>query len=220
MISKYQKFEAVTIHREEIKNAPYNPRKISDSNRKKLRNNLKTKGFLGGIVVNKNTMNLISGHKRLEILDSLERKTDYELTVDMTDMTDKEEKEQNIFFNNQSTQGEFEVDSLKSLLDEVDLFATGFDEVDLVVFDIDLHEFDNETEINQKQKATSEEIAAMKKRKKEHKDKSMRESDTNFFIAVIFQTSEEKIRFMNKYNLGLNEQYIKAEHFLKLLGVK
>ena len=73
-VSKYQKFETATINRGQIKNAEYNPRRISDSAKKKLKDNIKRVGLLDTIVVNKNTMNIVSGHQRISILDSLERK--------------------------------------------------------------------------------------------------------------------------------------------------
>lgn len=52
-VSKYQKFETATINRGQIKNAEYNPRRISDSAKKKLKDNIKRVGLLDTIVVNK-----------------------------------------------------------------------------------------------------------------------------------------------------------------------
>jgi len=60
-ISKYQKFEAVTIHRSEIKNADYNPRKIADHAQKGLRKSLKQNGLVETLVWNKRTGNLVGG---------------------------------------------------------------------------------------------------------------------------------------------------------------
>lgn len=120
-VSKYQKFETATINREQIKNAKYNPRRISDSAKKKLKDNIKRVGLLDTIVVNKNTMNIVSGHQRISILDSLERKKNYNLTVAMVDLSEKEEKEQNIFFNNTKVQGEFDTDILAEMLSDIDL---------------------------------------------------------------------------------------------------
>ena len=50
-VSKYQKFETATINRGQIKNAEYNPRRISDSAKKKLKDNIKRVGLLDTIVV-------------------------------------------------------------------------------------------------------------------------------------------------------------------------
>src|SRR4051812_29770 len=99
--SKYQKFEALDIHRSMVHGSEYNPRQINAHAKKKLRENIKKKGLLGGIVWNKRTGNLVSGHQRLAVLDSLEGSQDYLLTVDVVDLSEQEEKEQNLFFNNQ-----------------------------------------------------------------------------------------------------------------------
>lgn len=220
MISKYQKFKSVTIRRDLLKNAPYNPRVISDANKKKLKKNIKERGFFGGIVVNENTMNVVSGHKRLEILDSLERRKDYEITVEMVNLTEKEEKEQNIFFNNQLAQGEYDVDLLKSMFDDgIDIEMTGFNTKDLAVLDITLNEFQNETEINNDYKKTSGYIDKMKEAKKNHLERKIKENDSNFFIAIIFKDAEAKREFTKKYNISEFEQYIKAEDFFKLFDI-
>src|SRR4028118_1920071 len=102
MITKHQKFQAITIHRREIKNAPYNPRTITPARRQTLKNNLRRRGLLETLVWNSVTGNLVSGHQRLSILDELEGSDDYSLTVASVVLTDQEEKEQNIFFNSQS----------------------------------------------------------------------------------------------------------------------
>jgi hypothetical protein len=216
-LTKYQKFEPTTIHRAEIKNAPYNPRKISESNIKKLKKNIKEKGFFGGIVVNKTTMNLVSGHQRLAILDSLERKTDYELTVEMVSLTEKEEKEQNVFFNNPVTQGEFDELKLKDLFGNIDFQLAGFDAQDLAVFDIGMNEFGNKSEDI---KEINNIKSVLREHKKKSREKNEMEGNTNFFIALVFETAEEKVLFCDRYKLDILEQYIKAKDFLKLLGIK
>ena len=216
-ISKYQRFESVIINRQEIKNAEYNPRKISDINRKKLKENIKRIGYMGGIVVNKITMNLVSGHQRLAILDSLERKKDYDLTVSMVELTEKEEVEQNIFFNNQNAQGDFDESKLKEIFEgdfDINLGSTGFENSDLAVFEIDLKEFENQSKEIRKIQNVKEQLKKIRKETKEKRDK---ENDTNFFIALIFETAEEKTTFCKKYKLSLNEQYIKANSFIKLI---
>src|SRR5690606_22852641 len=71
-LSKYQKFVAVTIGRQEIKNAPYNPRVITDEEKKNLRRLIKKHGIVETLVWNIRTGNLVGGHQRLNILDALE----------------------------------------------------------------------------------------------------------------------------------------------------
>lgn len=159
-VSKYQKFETATINRGQIKNAEYNPRKISDSAKKKLKDNIKRVGLLDTIVVNKNTMNIVSGHQRISILDSLERKKDYNLTVAMVDLSEKEEKEQNIFFNNTKVQGEFDTDILASMLSDIDFECAGLDinDVGILGVEVDLPSIEEPSEADKEVMKLNNEI--------------------------------------------------------------
>ena len=159
--NKIKQPQQVTIKRSEINFANYNPRKISDEARKQLRANLKRVGLLGGVVWNKTTGNLVSGHQRVSIMDDVNRyengKNDYELRVEVVELDEKTEKEQNIFMNNRSVQGEFDADMLKTMLSDIDFASAGLDEFDLQMLGIgdieedvtaDLHWDENETAEN------------------------------------------------------------------------
>ena len=96
-VTKYQKFEVVRMWRSEIQLAHYNPRKITDENRKELKKNIKgDAGLIETLVVNRTTGNLVSGHQRLSILDELEgypvKVDDYQLDVAVVTMTEQQEK--------------------------------------------------------------------------------------------------------------------------------
>ena len=125
------------MQRSLINFANYNPRKITPEARKKLKANIKRVGILGGIVWNEETGNLVSGHQRVSVIDEVNRydaetkENDYLLKVEVVHMSEKEEKEQNLFMNNRSVQGEFDDDMLKDLLSDIDFDLAGFDEFDL-----------------------------------------------------------------------------------------
>ena len=55
----------------EFKAAEYNPRYISDSRLKRLKKSIEAFGDLSGIVFNKKTKRLVSGHQRLKTLDGV-----------------------------------------------------------------------------------------------------------------------------------------------------
>ena len=76
--SKYQAYETETIKRSDIKNAPYNPRIMDESAKKRLRKNIAKHGLVAALTWNKRTGNLVGGHQRLEQLDGLEKNKDYE----------------------------------------------------------------------------------------------------------------------------------------------
>ena len=103
-----ERFEIVEIKRHQIKNAPYNPRTIKAENKKKLKNNLSEVGLLAPIIWNETTGNVVSGHQRLKILDELATEKDYTLTVSKVKLSEKTEKEQNLFMNNRGAHGEYD----------------------------------------------------------------------------------------------------------------
>lgn len=136
--TKYQTGERRLIHRSEITNAPYNPRKISNSNRARLRESIKTHGLVGGIVWNERTKNLVGGHQRLSQVDELEKakKGDYLIEVDVVDLDDMKERALNIILNNPSVSGEWDMDLLQGVLEDlseggVQFEEAGFSENDL-----------------------------------------------------------------------------------------
>lgn len=98
---------------------------------------MQTIGLLGGIVWNKRSGNLVSGHQRVAIMDSVNRydpetgKNNYEFRVEVVDLDDKTEKEQNLFMNNRNVQGQYDDDLLRKMLQEIDYEAAGFNDMDM-----------------------------------------------------------------------------------------
>lgn len=132
-LSEFQKFEAVTIHRGELVDAPYNPRVLPAKARAKLKKNLGTIGLLEPPVWNRRTGHIVGGHQRLSILDSLHKSADYSLTVAAVDLSEKEEREQNIALNNGEAQGEWDLDKLEAMFrGGLDIDATGFDAASVI----------------------------------------------------------------------------------------
>lgn len=126
------------MHRREIKGVPYNPRQIDDFARARLKKKLETRGLLNALVVNihpKGLGNLVSGHQRLAILDALEGTDDYQLDVDAVSLTPKQEREENVFFNNKNVQGDWDLDKLAELGEDTDFDfeAAGFTDMDLAL---------------------------------------------------------------------------------------
>ena len=119
--SKYENFEMQTIHRSLIKNAEYNPRFMGEKEKKRLRAALKENGLVSALTWNKRTGNLVGGHQRLEQLDSLEKSGDYELTVCVIDVDEKQEAKLNVQLNNPSMQGEWDVEKLWEITQDFDL---------------------------------------------------------------------------------------------------
>ena len=220
-VSKYQKFETKTISRSEIHGAPYNPRKISEQAKKKLRDNIKRVGLLDTIVVNKNTMNIVSGHQRVAILDSLERKKDYAITVAMVDLTEKEEVEQNLFFNNEKAMGEFDPLQLGELFEsfDIDIDYTGFELPDLGILgvEVDFGQQDPEEADGEENKELLQLNGKIYEDSHELRKaiggyaKNENVEDRNVFTVLTFSSEANKAAFMEKYGFTAFEKYIKGE---------
>jgi hypothetical protein len=133
--NRLESFKPVTLNRKDIKGADYNPRKMTEANRKKLRKLLKTHGMVQPIVVNKRTMRIVGGHQRVSIMDSELRREDYELSVAMIDVDEADEVKINVSLNNQSVMGEWDLDLLESIkidLPDIDFQNDlGFDQIDI-----------------------------------------------------------------------------------------
>ena len=228
-VSKYQKFETKTISRSEIHGAPYNPRRISEVNKKKLRENIKRVGLLDTIVVNKRTMNIVSGHQRVAILDSLERKKDYALTVALVDLSEKEEMEQNLFMNNEKAMGEYDPYQLAEIFESFDIEVdnTGFELPDLGILGVEIDmspkddenmepDNDDDKELLQLNGKIYDDSHELRKAIKEYSTKGDAEViDVN--VVLTFGNTKTKVAFMQKYGFGGNEKYVKGEVFDQII---
>ena len=211
-----QKFAAERIHRKQIKNAPYNPRQIDDHARKKLKENLKKRGLLEALVWNKRTGNLVSGHQRISILDDLAGTDNYLLDVAVVDLSEKDEKEQNIFFNNPSTQGTYDVDGLGKMLAEegIDYKKAGFDDMDLqMIFEdtdyaVTMFDTDDAPKSVKDDLEQLEEIQRMKRERKEHRERDQDANDPEFISVVVFPDREAQGRFMERVGMSRSDRYV------------
>lgn len=140
--NKVKQSETLEINRSEIKLANYNPRKISSEARKTLKANLKRLGLMGGIIWNKSTGNLVGGHQKVGIMDDINKypANDYRIKVEAVELSDREEKEQNLFLNNKSAQGDFDDEMMRDLMIDIDYVNAGFSDFEASLFlpDIDV----------------------------------------------------------------------------------
>ena len=110
--------------------APYNPRTIEPGNLKRLQNSLERFGQVENVILNTTTGHIVSGHQRVMAAHAAGLDT---LDVLEVELTEGAEKALNVALNNPSLQGEWDMDKLKPVLDDVigafdiDLEDTGFD---------------------------------------------------------------------------------------------
>lgn len=189
-----------TINRAQIKDAPYNPRVISEKARKKLKANLIKNGLMGGVVWNKRTGNLVSGHQRLSIIDSIHKKKNYDILVTVVDFDLETEKKQNIALNNKEMQGDFDLEKLRELMVEMpDVTDTGFSESDtLQMFGEGLNYSSEEYEKACEQAEKAKEIFDIA-------NKLQKTKSDNFYSVVVWKEATQRSTMLEKLGLEDNK---------------
>jgi len=235
-LNKYFTSETLEVWRSEINLANYNPRKISDEARRKLKQNIKKNGIIGGLIWNKQTGILVSGHQRVSILDELNKytgtkETDYRLKVEVIDVDEKTEKELNIWFNNTSVQGEYDYNLLAELIPDIDYKSAGLTESDLSMIGVDyLFQTDEENNIasdlddlmsntreqNRLEKeARKQSVKDMKERIKQQAEEKAGNLDA--YVMISFDTFKAKASFCKRFGYHVNEKFIKGEIFSEMI---
>jgi hypothetical protein len=102
----------------DLKPAAYNPRTISKEQLAGLRASISRFGFVEPIVFNERTGNVVGGHRRLEVLQA-ENATATDVVV--VDLDDLDERALNVALNNPHIQGDFDMEALERLLEEIRL---------------------------------------------------------------------------------------------------
>lgn len=220
-MEKYKQSETRVIKRSQIKFASYNPRKENKKVVDELKKNFKRVGFLGGIVWNELTGNLVGGHKRVMALDIINNYTgenDYDIKVEVVQLDDKTEKEQNIFLNNKRVQGEMDYELLASILPEINIENTGLDNYDIGIIETIVPDFtlgNNEEIINDNENLKvdydkrKEDIKNLKKNIKN----GISENQSATHFTVTFKTYNDKAEFLESIGINGDDVFITGEKF-------
>jgi len=222
-------FEVVKVNRRDIHGAPYNPRKITEGNRKRLKAGLKTYGNVQPIVVNKPTMNIVGGHKRLNEFDDLLRRPDYELTVAMINVSEKDEAAINVLLNNESVMGTWDIPALqniKELYPDINYEDMGFDQSDINVMLLETSQenFDLVSDVVSEAKKEVKNAESYREAKKNQREaikeaKEAGEADVtsiDYVIQIVFPNNHEKHEFMRKIHKPEKETYLKSSILLDI----
>jgi hypothetical protein len=73
----HEAFNVVEVHRSQITNAPYNPRRITDAGKRKLLEVVKRHALVAPITWNERTGHIVGGHQRIAQVDVLKGSKDY-----------------------------------------------------------------------------------------------------------------------------------------------
>lgn len=216
-VSKFQAFETETIRRDQIKNAEYNPRYMDKTSKARLKRGIRENGLVSALTWNRRTGNLVGGHQRLEQLDSLERSNDYELTVCVIDVDERQEAKLNVQLNNPSMQGEWDLDKLANITADFDL---GLDELGFSQQDSEFL-FDGDerfTALYDTPEADSEKskLEEIKNARKTMNESLKQKNNADFYAVIVFASEEEKQDFFKRIHVPKTENYITAEQVERL----
>lgn len=169
---------------------------------------------------------------------------DYDLKVEKIDVDLKKEKELNIFFNSKSVQGEMDYSKLALMIPDIDVNLAGLDEVDMSFIEIEMptvedivipsfepqaekrkkaeEERQEDNSVNHpatsvlKEEMTDEEKKAHVKAIKE-KVKENSEYLGEPYFTVSFDSYENKVFFLERFQIGSETRYIKGEELSEKL---
>ena len=198
-------FAVIELERSAITGAPYNPRTMSDAEKRKLRTGLRKHGMVAPITWNRRTGNCVGGHMRLEALDILAHTSNYKLHVAAIDVDETREKELNILLNNPAAMGDWLLPELKSVLtvDGLDLDGTGFDRSDLFyLFGDDIWAANDDSPdaleaLAKKTRELADNYAALAER-------IMERSREDYYIVVVFKDAKDREDFLARNGLPSN----------------
>ncbi len=126
--------ETSVIRRSQINLNPLNPKRHTEEAIKLQKKNLQKIGFLGGIVWNKLSGNLIDGHRRVYAMDLLykydgSKETDYDIKVEVCELDEKTEKEQLTYMAVGNTKADY--DLIAKYASDIDIYNVGLSDSDI-----------------------------------------------------------------------------------------
>lgn len=208
-----------TISRKDIKLADYNPRKIDEETKKRLKKAMKKYGLVQPLIYNKRTGVLVSGHQRLSIMDEEAKGKDYKIQVAVIDVSPEDEKRLNVQLNNTSMMGMFDDDMLRDLADDIGTEDLGFSdaEIDLIFNDENFaDEFTSKEEAG-KSKGILKDI---KEERKEMMEKKKADNSADFYFIVICDNEEQKDRLYKAMKIAIGEEFVPAFALESILSEK
>lgn len=230
---KFTESETIIINRSQITFAPYNPRRQDPRVVAELKKNFKRVGFLGGVVWNQTTGNIVSGHKRIQAMDLIygydgTPGKDYQVRVERVMMDNKTEREQNIFMNSPTVQGTFDSDLLAAMIPDIDYELAGLDQADITMLSVqtanDFLPSSPITDIMEDMNAVEAPLAQRREEIKEKKRRSLdtiegRQQQESAYITLSFDSVENKVAFLEQMGLNPDLTIVKGEEVLDLLTV-
>lgn len=240
--------ETRIVKRSSINFNDLNPKRHQEESVKVQARNLKKVGYLGGIVVNETTHNLLDGHRRLMAMDSINKydgtpETDYDVKVEVCNLDEKTEKEQMTYMAVGNTQAD--LDLIAQYIGDIDTKDLGLTEAQIKALeqfslteeDIfneesknggvskEVEEFFNflpsaTVPVKGSENLTPEEKKAIVKAGKEKtmEDRGNYDDFANATLTLSFDSIENKYAFCEGLGIDPDSKVAKGEDLLDRLG--
>lgn len=201
VLNTFDNYIVETVNRQQLRGAPYNPRVMTEAERKKLAAGIKKHGMLAPPTWNKRTGNIVSGHQRITILDAFNGSPDYTLQVAVVDLPESQEKEANLLFNNPGAMGDWDLPKLEEMLSDtnVELVGAGFDMADVYRLLGDAPGR-SAAEVD----GLAEKLRSVRDQYEKVQQKTGSRDGVDFYIVVVFRDGEARDEFCSSFGLDDN----------------
>lgn len=230
--------ETRVIKRSQINLNPINPKRHSDEKVKLQKKNLQKVGFLGGIVWNEKSGNLIDGHRRIKAMDLHYKydgtpSTDYDVKVEVVNLDDKAEKEQLTYMAVGNTKPD--IDLIAGYISDIDCTNVGLGigelndilsintEMPSLLDSVDdllspLPSFDEIETLSADEKTYDEKKEHMKAIKQQVRESAIeRQQNEEAYITLSFSSYNAKEDFCDLLGISTDDKFVKGEDVLRLI---
>lgn len=230
--------ETRVIKRSQINLNPINPKRHSDEKVKLQKKNLQKVGFLGGIVWNEKSGNLIDGHRRIKAMDLHYKydgtpSTDYDVKVEVVNLDDKAEKEQLTYMAVGNTKPD--IDLIAGYISDIDCTNVGLGigelndilsintEIPSLLDSVDdllspLPSFDEIETPSANEKTYDEKKEHMKAIKQQVRESAIeRQQNEEAYITLSFSSYNAKEDFCELLGISTDDKFVKGEDVLRLI---
>lgn len=240
MTTRLKQSETRNIRRSEINLNPVNPKRHTDDAVKLQKKNLQKVGFLGGIVWNEQTGNLIDGHRRVKAMDLYYKydgtpETDYTLKVEAVSLDEKQEKEQLTYMAVGNTKAD--IDLIARYAPDIDLSDVGLSGDDLAsigtligtadldipdigeeLFGFDGEETEAEATPTATPKTEEEKIQHVNEMKRQTEEKAeQRAMDEAAYCTLSFTNYDNYLAFIELVGAREGDRFVKGEMVLEMI---
>lgn len=224
--TKYQSGESRLLWRSELKEHPLNPRTLSASAKKKLRNSVKEIGVMDMPVFNEVTGRIVGGHQRIHTIDFLEKytegKNDYQIEVAVVTLTEEDEAKALARLNNQNLQGSWDAELLKELSELATFEDMGFEALDI---DYIMADLEMDIPVYGELETTKGNIESIKEENRKSGTESAldrfeglkdgkEDLIVDYYVMVVCKDAAEKEKLMRSLGIPKGEKYISPAEIL------